>query len=701
MRGGSAKASAFFFLVALVPAVTHGLPTRSLSTNAATEEDSVILWQELDGVYAQFKASCASCASNDENVWPVDFFIGGTSGPCDNVTVAVNGQELYHHWDREFSSGSGSIPSSPSNGSAELQATWQSICVSAPLGAPHKQNAYIFTLIKDNEHDRSLEDDIGFTVSFGGYNEIEVLRVSTFPVDLSHGSEWEEWRHSDDEIESGTDSALDYSGLASVAMKLEAELQKLQVLRYELQLLQNSVTLQEKKIRRLLKKDCEPLLTKWHKCDGFLCYLKSSWQKVPEFYWSVRYRFGLLGSGRINPICPSQKQPSHHDPTISPDSPSTIISHPVPTVSNHYTNPHYLSTITSRPVPTISNYNADAKTINTLPIPTLSHHNSDATTINPHPVPTISNYNAEAKTINTLPIPTLSHHNSDATTINPRPVPTITNYNTDINPDASITEVVLPSPSPIKHFLRSCAILLLIALIFGLFFRVIRHSTAFRRRRRDLASRQEELRARRAYRNAARRLRWRQWWERRSYFLTRSVASSHSLAEFEHARGANQNDNVGNRRLSVHDDDDDDVSDSDSYTSSERAGEESDRRLMQNEILGLRRVLEYVGDLVSADVSSSSPSSRRRLRSRSRSRPPPYEDVVTAHARRNSATYRGSGGIHSSTPPPPGMSSASAAGLSSPRASTMFSLETGSRITLETIDTLDSGTAPPSYHTHS
>jgi hypothetical protein len=554
--------------------------------------------------------------------------------------VAVNGQELSHHWEGRFSSGSGSIPPGPSNASAELQATWQSICVAAPLGAPHKQNAHIFTLVFDNDRNNALEDDIGFTVSFGGYDEVEVLRVSNFPMDLSHGSEWEEWRHSGDDIEH-IDSALDYSGLASFATKLEAELQKLEVLQYELQLLQNSVTLQEKKIRHLLKKDCEPLLTKWQKCDGFFCYLKSSWQKVPEFYWSVRYRFGLLGSGRINPICrPVPEQPSNHDNTHSP-SPSAASSHPVPTPSKHLL-PTYLG---NTPSPS-STPNVSTTLVSTTHLPPAITP--------PPPQKPDTNFDSEPK----------ANH-----------------------PDSSATEVILPIPSPTKHFLRSCAILLLIVLVFGLCFRLIGHSTAFRRRRRDLASRQEELRARRAYRNAARRLRWRQWWEGRSYFQAGSVTSSHTLAEFEHARGVNPDDE-GNRRPSVHDNDN---SYSASYTLSEDASEEpADRGLMQNEILGLRRVLEYVGELVGAEGTTSS-SSRRRLRSRSRSRPPPYEDVA-GHARRNSANHRDSD-IH-----PSAMASASG-GLGSPPASTMFSLETGSRITLETIDTLDSGPAPPSYHT--
>jgi hypothetical protein len=228
----------------------------------------------------------------------------------------------------------------------------------------------------------------------------------------------------------------------------------------------------------------------------------------------------------------------------------------------------------------------------------------------------------------------------------------------------TILGVELPAEYPTKKFVRNCAIAFLIILIIALVFRTVRRSAAFRRRRRDIASRHEERRARRAYKNAARRLRWRQWWEgregSRSTSDTRSVSSSHSLAELQrHATDNYPSDHHSShhsdrRYNNVHDDDGDDY-DSSSF---EDADDTRGGGMMQAEILGLRRVLEYVGELVGNESSSVT---RRSNRSRSRSRPPPRYDE-----------------LHHS-----------------PRASTMFSLDTGS---LATLDTTDSETAPPSYH---
>lgn len=593
--------------------------------------------------------------SNSELVQPVNLFIGGTNGICDNATVSVNGQELSHRWEGQSATGSGVIPSSPYNGSTELRATWHSTCITTPLGAHHGQNAHVFTFIFDTDRNHALQDDIGFTISFGNDtckdDGIKVLRLSNFPVSFGDVPSWEEWDDTVDATDPNAVSRLN-TGSVPLEVQLEAEIQRLQVLQYELQQLHQSVALQEKKIFHMLKQDCKPLLAKWEQCEDLFCYLKSSWQKVPEFYWSIRYRFGLIGPGRIIPICRLvAENPSDHD--TDSNKPSALPSHPVPTPSKHA-------------VPTYSE---------TLPSSSTSAIAIPSTTTAP-----------------LRPITT--------------PPPSKPGSHLDTNPSHSdITEVVLPLPihSPTKHFIRSCAIILLIASIIVLFFRVVRHSTAFRRRRRDIASRREELRAQRAYRNAARRLRWRQWWEGRSYFQAASVTSSHSLPEFHHVRGAANSSDENNNRLTTRNVSHiDSASEISSQSSSIPNDEEPQQRMMQAEILGLRRVLEYVGQLVGTDGtttttrSTSSSSARRRTRSRSRSVPPPYEQVM----RHNHNASVGVGGNRNHTleirrSVTPGVISG---GPSSPRASTMFSLETGSLVTLETLDTLDSGTAPPSYH---
>ncbi|KAL2004269.1 hypothetical protein VTN02DRAFT_3994 [Thermoascus thermophilus] len=215
----------------------------------------------------------------------------------------------------------------------------------------------------------------------------------------------------------------------------------------------------------------------------------------------------------------------------------------------------------------------------------------------------------------------------------------------------------VPSPdlelSPhdrIRDFARSCAILLLIASLAALAVKVSRNSLTCRRRRVDLAARREERRARRAYRSAARRLRWRQWWEGRSYQSAPSVSSSHSLQQINDAeRGQN--------------------ADSD-------ADQEPGQGAMQAEILGLRRVLEFVGELVrnnGGDVEGA-PRSRQHLR----------HEIVELPA-----------GISSAGNTAPS-STVGLTTVGSPRSSSLVSLDTASSVTLETLDTLD--TDPPSYY---
>lgn len=201
----------------------------------------------------------------------------------------------------------------------------------------------------------------------------------------------------------------------------------------------------------------------------------------------------------------------------------------------------------------------------------------------------------------------------------------------------------------IRDFARSCAILLLIASLAALAFKVSRNSMAYQRRRVDLAARREERRARRAYRSAARRLRWRQWWEGRSYQSAPTVSSNHALDQINDPEG-------GQRRESV-------------------ADQVPEQGAMQAEILGLRRVLEFVGELVR---NGGNAEGAPRLRQPSR------HEIEELPAGGSLAGY---------TAP---SSTVGLTTVGSPRSSSLVSLDTASSITLETLDTLD--TEPPSYY---
>ncbi|KAL1966083.1 hypothetical protein VTN77DRAFT_4831 [Rasamsonia byssochlamydoides] len=230
----------------------------------------------------------------------------------------------------------------------------------------------------------------------------------------------------------------------------------------------------------------------------------------------------------------------------------------------------------------------------------------------------------------------------------------------EINSPPPTASFSIPLESPTRDFFRSCFIFLLLIAVSALAFKILRNSTAFRRRRVDLAARREERRARRAYNSAARRLRWRQWWEGRSYHHPApSISSSHSLPQIDH------------RPEQPHGDDE----------LLPDPEPESEQGAMQAEILGLRRVLEFVGQL----VRNEDDPNRTHSFPFPPDYPPRYEEVsgriMTPDANSNNPR---------AGPPTTGMNS--------PRASSLMSLETTSSLTLETLDTLDSGAAPPSYH---
>lgn len=213
-------------------------------------------------------------------------------------------------------------------------------------------------------------------------------------------------------------------------------------------------------------------------------------------------------------------------------------------------------------------------------------------------------------------------------------------------PDTPSPDFDLSLHNEIRAFARSCSIILLVATLSTLVFRLCRDSMTCRRRRADLAARREERRARRAYRSAARRYRWRQWWEGRSRQPRTAPAANQALDPADDAeRGQTVN-------LISH--------------------QEPEQGAMQAEILGLRRVFEFVGELIRNEDD----------RDQNHRRQSQYEIEELPRA-----------GSLSRTEP---SSNAGLTSMNSPRTSSLMSLDTVSSLTLETLDTLD--TEPPGYY---
>lgn len=197
----------------------------------------------------------------------------------------------------------------------------------------------------------------------------------------------------------------------------------------------------------------------------------------------------------------------------------------------------------------------------------------------------------------------------------------------------------------VKAFFRNGAVILLIVAIGALLFRIFRNTTQCQRRRAELATKREERRKRRAYKFAARRLRWKRWWEGRSRHESRSNGSAYDLEELGYAEQPRQPD-----------------------TESDGNSEQETMPSEIPEILGLRRALEFVGELVrNGDCGAErSPGSQRY--------PLPTRDA-SAHSAPSSVV--GLTTVYSS------------------RASSLSSLDTTSSLTLDTLETAETQPPPP------
>ncbi|KAK2810791.1 hypothetical protein FQN50_002614 [Emmonsiellopsis sp. PD_5] len=248
------------------------------------------------------------------------------------------------------------------------------------------------------------------------------------------------------------------------------------------------------------------------------------------------------------------------------------------------------------------------------------------------------------------PSPRVSHGNT-----RPRPEKNSTIFDLKPNDIASTTSQdapelspplssspILTNPtlrSPTKLFIKDLAIILLVATTLFLIARQCRNSPSCRRRRVDLAARREERRTRTAYRNAARRYRWRQWWNTQLGIPTPSN---------------NPHDTDAQNRLARVDEEE------------QAQPQAPDQGPIQAEILGFRRVLEFVGELVRPDDDDNQRSSNSNSRRQISQLPP------------------GGGGGRSSTPAP--SSTAPLTTIGSPRTSTVLSYETDSSVTLDSLD---------------
>ncbi|KAE8350101.1 hypothetical protein BDV28DRAFT_47379 [Aspergillus coremiiformis] len=201
-----------------------------------------------------------------------------------------------------------------------------------------------------------------------------------------------------------------------------------------------------------------------------------------------------------------------------------------------------------------------------------------------------------------------------------------------------------------KDFARTCLVISLVGLIIALVFKICRNTMYCRRRRVDRAARREERRAQLAYRSAARRFKWQQWWKGTTQEPASTPPLDHDLSVIQQPEQILQYETEPN--------------------SSAEPG------AMQAEIQDFRRTLEYVGELVQQ----------------------PNGNLEEARPSRKDENPNGAEhlDVRSKTPNTIASSTACLSTVISIGTRSLMSLETTSSMTVDTLETIH--TSPPSYH---
>ena len=187
------------------------------------------------------------------------------------------------------------------------------------------------------------------------------------------------------------------------------------------------------------------------------------------------------------------------------------------------------------------------------------------------------------------------------------------------------------------------AVLVCIVVAFALASKICSKTMRCQRCRVDRAAQREERQARRAYKAAARRHKWRQWWEGKTYHKFETMPMTpfaHDLPDRDLEQGLQ--------------------SDAESYVISGSVN-------LQTEIQDFRQALEYVGDLVRESVTHR------------------YEHKVGEETGLYKMKSAGSDTVASST--------VGLATIMSTETSSLKSLDCKSSVTLDSM-----GSPPPSYH---
>ncbi|KLJ09791.1 hypothetical protein EMPG_14777 [Blastomyces silverae] len=636
--------------VAFSHVIPHG---RRYYDDDAYTGNVVETWSDSDdSTSVSFASLCDDCFGTIDISYVFDIRISSTQFACGQTNVTLNQRDLDLVWHGNNGIGSGIFHANMTSGyqTHELSLNYLAFCISSPEGVGEEYTAQILTVtfqptnqITDN--DRTS----GFAVSFNSVGAPRIYRLVTSPIEISDENAFDSWVDPLDPF----NLPISTDKTANSDYILYDDLKTLHSLKAEAQELQEKIKSKEQEIRKHLLQDCKSMAMRLKECINLSCFIRTSFEIVPDAFRLVKHQFGPLPSSLSDSPCRPPPDASYQTPS-SQDTGSP---------SNNL-NPNALSTPQSTPSP---NSPSSTFTPQSTPIPT-----------NPTNSPPYTYYDD---------LPNCDDEHPPNQSLPPNCRHVLNGHNTPNRHDGfNRHDIPVRNPSIL---LKDLAIILLIASLFVVLIKHCRNSPSWLRRRVDIATRREERRTRNAYLNAARRYRWRQWWNSRfGWGRGREVeASGHSQQGRQQERNMlirvneeceNGNSNPSNMTA---------VREEGAAGAGEGGGE-----AIQAEILGFRRVLEFVGELVRPDYihynynddnSNNYNSDNSRRQGTGNEGTGNYQSNISQLP--YPATAPGIGVGRSSTPAPSSVAPLTTT-IYSPRTSTVLSIETDSSLTLDSLD---------------
>ncbi|OJD17164.1 hypothetical protein AJ78_02708 [Emergomyces pasteurianus Ep9510] len=622
--------------IAFSHVIPHGRRTYD-SDNYAGNDYLVQTWSDDDDSIAMsFASVCDGCFGSIDSSYIFDIHISSTQSACGETNVTLNQHKLDLEWDGGNGIGSGIFPANMTSGyqTHELSLSYLAFCVSSPQDLGTQYTAQILTVtfqpanqITDN--DRTS----GFAISFNSVGTPRIYRLVASPVEISDEDTFNSWTDPLDPLNLPISSGK----AASSNYILYDNLKSLHALKDDAQKLQERIRFKEQEIRKHLLRDCTAMAARLKECTSLSCFITTSFDIVPDAFRLVKHQFGPLPSSLSDSPC---RPPAHAEQNA--------------TLSSNHRNPNGPQTT---PPPN-------------SPASPLPSHTPVTPTTPKHPLP--PNYYDDVPNCDDLP----DRHNSH----NQRYPPNcryVLNGHHSPNRHDRVNSYDIPSSNP-SFVLKDITIILLITAFVIILIKHCRNSPWWRRRRVDLAARREERRTRNAYIIAARRYRWRQWWN--SHF---GWGTGRDVEASRHVQHGHQQQPPQQQHMLMRVNEENESPTHNSNRTTAVSGEGGGA--IQAEILGFRRVLEFVGELVRSDDSnynSNNCTNSQRQGTGINGNENYHRNISELPF--SAAAAEISGGCSSTTAP------SSVAPLTttiySPRTSTVVSIETDSSVTLDSLD---------------